>query len=582
VTAPVAVRDTMADDLIITAASVITMDPSAPRATAVAVDGATGRITAVGDLAWCRAACPDATVRDLGDTVLMPGFVESHSHPFVSGVATQAPAHWIAPYAGYPTWGDVTALFRKLHSETPAGQTLFFNGLDRLLHGCDAPTAEVLDGYFPDRPVVVADNSGHAAYCTTAFLQQRDWIAHPPVDPPASHFGRNPDGSLNGQAFEVGAMMRMTNPAIAAVVTNPIASAAEWFALMSRNGITSTADMGYQSEFKVGYEALLSMESTPMRIALYQMSTEADCGDAFVSTIPESMLHKRGIKLWADGSPWVGNVALSFPYLDTPVTRKAGIRPDTGGLAQMNYSQDQLEFTMDEHASQGWQMSVHINGDLAFDVVLAAYRHALTANGLLGTDHRWRVEHLGACHTDQFAVAAELGIYASMGPFQFIYWGDLLDGQMFPTEIGANWMRWKDALDAGLRPSYHNDGAVSPPLPLRNIQTAITRRTISGTVRGPGQIVSLDDALRAQTIDAAFILRREDEVGSIEVGKFADFVELSADPYAVAPETLATDVEVRGTWLNGSRIDLDRFLAAAGVVDPADHSHLACHHQTCC
>jgi predicted amidohydrolase YtcJ len=572
----------MTDDLILTAASIITMDPSAPRATAVAIDGASGTIAAVGDLAECRAALPDAEVRDLGAIVLMPGFVESHSHPFVSGIATQEPAHWIAPYAGFPTWDDVTALFEKLHAETPAGQTLLFNGLDRLLHGCDAPSAATLDRYFPDRPVVVVDNSGHAAYCSTAYLEKLGWIENPPADPPASYFGRNADGSLNGQAFEVGALSAMSDPAVGEVVKNPLASAAKWFGVMARSGITSTADMGYRTGFKQGYEALTSMPSTPLRVSLYHMSTEADCGDAFESTVPDSMLHKQGIKLWADGSPWVGNVALSFPYLDTPVTRRAGIPTETGGLKQMNYSQAQLEHTIDAHASQGWQMSVHINGDLAYDVVIEAFRHGLTKNHLLGTDHRWRVEHLGACHTDQFPKAAELGVYASMGPFQFIYWGDLLDGQMFPTEIGANWMRWKDALDAGLRPSYHNDGAVTPPIPLLNIQTAISRQTSSGTVRGPGQIVSLDDALKAQTIDAAFILHRDDKVGSIEVGKYADFVELSADPYEVAPATLATDVEIKGTWLNGARIDIDAFLTAAGVVDPAEHAHLARHHETCC
>ena len=100
----------MVGDLIITASTIITMNPAEPRATAVAVDTAAGTITAVGSLPLCRAVAPDAAERDLGDTVLMPGFIEAHNHPFLSGVVTQPPAYWIAPYVGYPGWNDVAAL----------------------------------------------------------------------------------------------------------------------------------------------------------------------------------------------------------------------------------------------------------------------------------------------------------------------------------------------------------------------------------------------------------------------------------------------------------------------------------------
>lgn len=129
-------------------------------------------------------------------------------------------------------------------------------------------------------------------------------------------------------------------------------------------------------------------------------------------------------------------------------------------------------------------MAFHVNGDLGLDIVLDAYEHALAKHDLLGTDHRWRVEHVGAAREDQFARAASLGVITSMGGYQFYYWGDLLDVQLFGHEIGANWQRFKGAFDAGRRPSFHNDGANTPPNPLLNIHTAVTRRTSSGTVRG--------------------------------------------------------------------------------------------------
>ena len=248
----------------------------------------------------------------------------------------------------------------------------------------------------------------------------------------------------------------------------------------------------------------------------------------------------------------------------------------------MNYSRAQLDEILAAHAPQGWQMSFHVNGDVGLDVVLDAYEHALVANGLMGTDHRWRIEHCGGCRGDQFERAAAMGVAISLGPFQFIYWGDVLDGTLFPSEIGSQWMRWGDAVRAGARVSFHNDGSVSPPIPLLNIQTAITRRTPSGAVHGPNQIISIDEAMRAETIDAAFTLHRDDEIGSITVGKKADFAQLSKDPYTVDPTRLASEVKVVATWLGGRRVDLESFMRQIVAIDPTEHHHLAHTTRHCC
>jgi predicted amidohydrolase YtcJ len=560
---------------ILKAASVITMDPASPRAEAVAFDTQTGRINLVGSLSDCQSAYPDAAVADLGDTVLMPGFVEAHNHPFVSGTITQSPAYWIAPYVGYPSWSDLETLFRKLDKEQPAGEPLLFSGLDRMLQEVDEPDNVTLDKYFPHRPILIVDNSGHEVYFNSATIDMLGWSDKPPADPTGARFGRNPDGSSNGRAYEMGAMAAVTMPMISRVVTHPLFSAAQWFALMSRNGITATSDMTYSSDFLTGYEALASTRNIPLRISFYHVSYADDAGEELKSKAPATLLRKQGIKLWGDGSPWVGNVANSFAYLDTPTVRRAGIPLGPAGLSAMNYTRRELDQILDEFAPQGWQMSFHINGDVGIDTVLDAYEEALVRHNLKGTDHRWRIEHCGAGRADQFQRAADLGVTVSLGPFQFIYWGDLLDGQIFPSEIGSEWMQFAGAQEAGVEPSFHNDGSVSPPIPLLNIQTAITRMTPSGKVHGPDQIISLEDALKSETINAARQLFQEKDIGSIEAGKLADFVELSSDPYLADPTRLTEQVQVRGTWLSGHRIDLDDFLAEVKAVDPSEHAHLA-------
>jgi predicted amidohydrolase YtcJ len=106
----------MSADLILTASSVITMDEANPRAEAVAIDTASGTIVAVGSLADCQAAAPGVTPTDLGTAVLMPGFIEAHSHPLVAGICTESPSYWISPSMGYTTYAQVQDFWRSLNS----------------------------------------------------------------------------------------------------------------------------------------------------------------------------------------------------------------------------------------------------------------------------------------------------------------------------------------------------------------------------------------------------------------------------------------------------------------------------------
>ncbi|MGE0216525.1 amidohydrolase [Mycolicibacterium sp.] len=559
-------------DAILTAATVITMDEDTPRAQAVAVSGDT--IVAVGSVEQCRDALPGADVVDTGAAVLAPGFVEPHSHPLISGVATQAPARSIAPW-DCPTWADVLDVFTETLAGSDPGTPLLFAGFDALLHGHPKPHAAELDAIFGDRVALVTDNSGHGVYFNSALIRSYGWDVNPPADPVASHYGRNPDGSLNGQGFELPVLTEVTGP-IMAKLGNPLLAGALYYAQMARGGYTSTSDMTYDPKFAAGYEALAAAPSCPLRISMWEVSTSDTYTEPTTFTAGEHWLTKAGVKLWTDGSPWVGNIAISFPYLDTEATRTAGIDPATaGGVESMNYSREQLDAILDRAAPAGWQMAFHANGDLALDLALDAYEAALTRHGLLGTGHRWRLEHCGAGTREHFDRAARLGVHVSLSPFQYYYWGDLLDGAIFDHEHGSRWAAFADAVASGACVSLHNDGSVSPPTPVINIATTVTRRTRAGGVHRPEQAITLDQAWRAQTIDAARTLRRDHLVGSITPGKLADFVELTADPWTVDPAELIDRVEVTGTWLGGRRIDLDAFLAAIGGTDHTEHAHLA-------
>ncbi|NGX07583.1 amidohydrolase family protein [Mycobacteroides franklinii] len=547
-------------DIILTAATVITMDDDQPRAEAIAVSA--GVIVAVGSLAECTTALPGAELIETGAGALLPGFVEPHGHPFMSGVITEAPVRSIAPWKAQ-SWDDVTAAFQAALAETDPSEPLIFSGFDALLHEHPALDAHELDQIFGDRVAAITDNSGHGIYFGTALIKLHGWDSAPPADPVGGHYQRNPDGTLNGRGFEVPALTAVLGPLIAGM-GNPLHSAALFFAAMARAGYTSTSDMSYDPQLKPAYEALAAAPSCPLRVSLWEMSTTETYSDTPTFTADADMLGKTGVKLWTDGAVWVGTGATSFPYVDSEATRRAAIDSATaGGTRSLNYSREQLDAILDRAAPLGWQMAFHSNGDLAVELALDAYEAALVRHGLLGTDHRWRLEHVGGATRAQLDRAARLGVHVSMSPFQYYFWGDLLDGQIFDHEHGSQWQPFADAVASGACVSLHNDGSVSPPSPLTNIQTVTARRTRAGNVHGPGQAITLDEALRAQTINAARTLRRDHRIGSITVGKLADFVELSKDPYDVDPAQLIEEISVNATWIGGRRIDLDVFLDAS-------------------
>lgn len=552
------------------------MNPDQPRAEAVAFDAQSGRITGVGSLADCRTASPGAEEVDLGSTVLMPGLIQAHDHPVPAALLCQLPTYWIAPFVGYPTWADVEALFAKVKTETAAGQPLVFQGLDRLLLQIPMPDRTSLDRYFPHNPVVIFDITGHAIYFNSGATRVFGWQgAIPPADTPNARWTRRSDGSSAGVGFETDAFQFALFNFIPKTVPNPFENLGAWYATLARNGFTSVGDMAFTAKLYPAMQDLAGMKNCPVRYALYQVTYDPDPRMSIDAGHLHPMIQKAGIKLWMDGSPSLGTAAISAPYLDTKQARTADIPVGQApGMSALNYTPAAYAQALDQFATDGVQVATHINGDVGIGVVLDAYEAALTGLGLLGADHRWRLEHFSIPSREQCMRAGELGVTASMSPFQSLYWGDLYDGVLFEPSFGARWQPYRDAVDGGLKPSFHNDGYLSPPLPWLNIQNAVTRRSASGRLHGPQQAVTLDEALAAHTINAAWQQKRDHELGSIAVGKYADLVELNLDPYQVDPDKLQETMKTLGTWIAGRKVDLDGFMAEVNDWDPVAHRAL--------
>ena len=527
-------------DLVVTG-TVLTVDEKRPTAEALAVAG--GRIVAVGaraDVAGYIGA--DTETIDLGDGCVMPGFVEAHGHPLMEALALSDRIVDIRPVT-LPNADDVVAaVHREVAARGAAGA--YLNGWDPLLQsGLPQPTLAWLDDIAPDGPLVIIHNSGHKAFFNSPAARRADLTRDTP-DPKGARFGRDAHGELDGTAEETGAVFPLLAGAIEPD-NYPALLRAEC-ARLNRAGLTTCSEMAFDPAFKPLVERIrgeLTVRLRTYEVSNPQMSTDATPGEG------DDMLRQVGIKIWVDGSPWVGNIALTFPYLDTAASRTIGVPPGSCGHA--NYTKEQLSEIVGAYYPRGWPMACHVQGDAGVDTILDVYEEALRRNPR--PDHRLRLEHVGAIRPDQLKRAADLGVTCSLFVDQIHYWGDIIVDGLFGPERGSRWMPAGSAVATGMRISLHNDPPVTPEEPLRNISVAVTRTAPSGRVLAPEERLTVDQAIRAQTLDAAWQLFADDVIGSLEVGKYADLVVLSADPRAVPPEQIA-DLEIRATYLAGRRV----------------------------
>ncbi len=524
--------------------TIITVDESRPRAEALLVRD--GRIAAVGDASELRGrAAADAQLVDLGDAALLPGFVEAHGHPSDAAIVLSRVMVDIRPVV-LATAAEVMQALHDGIAARPDG--VVFNGWDGLLQtGLADPTIQQLDERAGSTPVVILHNSGHVAYFNTAAAR-RAGITRDTPDPVGAHWEKDAAGELTGKGFEVGAVLALLGGTLAAAEHELPDLLGGYLASLNAVGITTVSDMSWDARKRPALDAARAAGGLTARLRLYEMS-----GPGVTASVPlrngDELVRQVGVKTWADGSPWVGNILISFPYLDTAGTRSIGVEPGSHGSA--NYTREQLDEVVERYFPDGWQLACHVHGDRAVDRVLDCWEALLERHPR--TDHRLRMEHVGAMSPAQFERAAALGATVSILIDHVYYWGDVLVDELFGPEHGGPWANARAALDAGLRVSFHNDGTVTPAEPLRNLAVGMTRTTRSGR-RLPGAGgVTLDEAIRAETLDAAWQLFSEHEVGSLEVGKLADLVVLSADPYTVAPDALP-ELRVLATYLAGERV----------------------------
>jgi predicted amidohydrolase YtcJ len=512
------------------------------QAEAMAVDD--GTIVAIGAADELGRRFPDADTVAL-DGWVMPGLIEPHGHPGFSAILLSDLVVDLRPVV-VPDADGVLAALRTAVADA-AGQAVFANGWDGLLQrGLPDPDIRFLDELAGSVPLVVIHNSGHSVYFNTAAAGAAGLDRNTP-DPVGASFGRDAAGELTGVALEAAAVELVLAPMLAKAQQHlPRILPAHLRDLASR-GITTVSDLSWNPELNPLIDALRTRGEMPVRLRWYEMSRPG--GTPAARDRGDAVFRQVGVKTWSDGSPWVGNIATSFPYLDTPATRGLGLEPHHIGRA--NYTAQELRDIADPYAAAGWQLACHVHGDLAIDATLDVYEQLIGEHGL--TDHRFRLEHCGAMTPAQFERAAGLGVTVSLFVDHITYWGEVLVDDLFGAEHGGAWADAGAAFAAGHRATFHNDGWVTPNEPFQNMAVAETRTTRNGYRMPGGRGVTREQALHAHTTNAAWQLFSDHEVGALASGLLADFIVVDRDPLTVSAHDLA-ETQVKATYVGGVRV----------------------------
>ncbi len=530
---------------------ILTMNPARPEASHVAVRD--GRILGAGTLEELRGWGAHTLDTRFADKVLMPGLVEGHSH-------TMEGTFWRYAYVGYfertdpdgriwPGVGSIDAVVARLQEAgaklTDPATPIAGWSLDPIYFGGRRCTRHDLDRVSSTRPIGVLHASAHILNVNTRALELagllRTGIDHPGI--PLGEDGL-PTGELKGPEA-----MMPAGPHVG--FDRDILACDElglrYFArLCVRKGVTTAADLAsllppdaVQMMQRVTSEADFPVRVVSLRRLLNIAPRDLVARAHELATASSDRLRMGIVKIVVDGSIQGFSARLSWPgyYNGAP-----------NGLWYV--TPEELRATLALALEHGVQIHTHTNGDEATELVLDCLEDALKKHP--ARDHRFTIQHGQLATAAQFRRMKSLGMCANLFPNHHFYWGD----QHYATTVGPERAERMNAcataLAAGVPLAIHSDAPVTPLGPLFTAWCAVNRRTASGRILGEHERISVAEALRTITLGAAYTLKLDAEVGSIECGKRADFAVLEDDPTEIGAERLK-DVRVWGT-VQGGRV----------------------------
>ena len=533
---------------IFSARKILTMNTYQPVTTHVAVRG--GRILGTGSLDEL-AEWGDYTIdNSFEDKILLPGFVEAHCHAMNGSV-------WGNTYVGYfdrtdpdgRVWlgiKDLDGVLDRLREiertlDNPE-QTLVAWGFDPIYFSDGVRmTVSHLDQVSRDRQILVQHSNGHLLNVSRKVLELAGIDANTDVEGVMKDADGNPSGELGEMAAQFMAYRVTDVRRFDEINAEDLRS----FARTATNvGVTTATDLHarVQDQNVKNYVEVTQDPNYPLRLV-----PAAGC---LTMSIEEGPGHVAGLKrhnndklffglckIMTDGSIQGFTGRLKWPgYFNGKPNGIWNLPPQT------------LTNMVEAYHLAGLQMHMHTNGDEASELMIDAIEKALHKSPR--PDHRHTLTHCQMADESQFRRMAQLGICSNLFANHIYYWGDQHYCQTMGPDRAMRMDACATAKRIGVPFTIHSDAPVTPLDPLFTAWCAVNRQTASGRILGPNERIDVEDALRAITLGAAFTLRLDHLVGSIEPGKYADFAVLDDDPTTVPVEALK-DVPVWGTVIDG-------------------------------
>ena len=527
--------------------TVLTMDAEDSVAEAISVRG--GRIEAVGTSDLILSLGDSDTVyTDLRGRTLMPGFVDAHGHFPGSGQTV------FSVDLNAPPIGEVSTLDQLLQQLTefaearPDGWLVGHGYDDTLLSERRHPTRDDLDQVSLTRPIAIVHVSGHLAVVNTAALEilgidesTPDPVGGVIVRDPDSSDGRRPNGVLEETAAREVYMHTLDIGTLDAIEMT-LQAANEYLGV----GVTTASAGGMPTPVAKLLGLMSRLHQFPQRVALFPLFEEVGdklfSGEVTLEDFAAGKVSVPRVKIIADGSIQGYTGYLSEPYYvpfkgdpeyrGYPSVPRALLIEQVSGLFERRI-----------------QVAIHCNGDASIDDGLDAIEQAMLAHPW--PEARPLIIHAQMTRADQIDRMAKLGVTPSFFSAHTYYWGDRHASIFMGPERAAHMSPAKWALEADVRFSSHLDTPVTPMLPLQAVWSQVERESTGGVVIGPEQRIDRLAALRAVTIDAAWQVFLDAEIGSIEVGKRADLVVLSGNPMT---EPDVRDLQVERTVIDGATV----------------------------
>ena len=541
---------------IFIAKDIITLNKNNDSVEAIATQGS--KIIKVGSKEELTSIYPDATlISDYEKAIIVPGFIEHHIHPFLAAVTMNseilAIEDWQLPSKtsiGVRDRSSYLVNLSKIEENHPENQSLISWGFHHYFHG--KLTRHDLDNISSTRPIIVIHRSFHEFILNTPAMDllgiNKNVFTNLEED---EHLANFEDGHFS----ERGAIIVL--PALMQVLAEPtelIKGLQKTKKYLHSNGITVIGNPGsmYNKDLQAAKNLIFGNIDSPFESYFFpsalNLSEQFEIHEVLDAAKDQTKwgLGKlnylpKHIKLFADGAMYSQNMVMRDGYLD-----------NHKGSWLMNLETFENLFRI--FWDDGYQIHIHQNGDAALDRLLLTLEKNLARYPR--ADHRTTVVHFGYSAKDQLKKMKELGVVVSANPYYVTALSDLYSRKGVGYKRSQEMVRLGDAIEAGIKVTLHSDMPMAPASPLMLMHAAVNRDNFAGKVAGPNQRITKIEALKAVTINAAYILRLEKLYGSIEVDKYANFTILDKNPLKIKNNEIK-NIQILGTVLKGDSYPLN-------------------------